>query len=48
MDWEAIGLETFTLEELDKEMKEYPERFTQDIKDMIIDYREYLVPANQL
>ncbi len=47
-DWEAIGLETFNLQELKEDIKKYPDRFTEDIKFMIEKYKNYLVPVKDL
>ncbi|MFA6322677.1 MAG: NUDIX domain-containing protein [Candidatus Buchananbacteria bacterium] len=43
-DGEAIGLETFSVKELEQEIKENPENFTEDIKYVFKKYKKYLVP----
>jgi len=43
-DGESSGIETFSLKELEQEIKEKPEKFTEDIKFMIKKYRKYLKP----
>jgi isopentenyldiphosphate isomerase len=43
-DGESSGIETFSLKELEKDIKENPEKFTEDIKFMLKKYRKYLKP----
>ncbi|MBN1156621.1 NUDIX domain-containing protein [Candidatus Woesearchaeota archaeon] len=41
-DCESCGIETFSLEELDEEIKRNPDKFTEDIKFMINKYRKFI------
>ena len=45
-DGESSGLETFSLNELEVELQKYPEKFTEDLKYMVKNYRNYLRPLN--
>ena len=44
VDGESSGIEVFSLEELEEEIKEKPEKFTEDVKFMIKKYKKYLKP----
>ena len=44
VDGESSGVEVFSLDELKGEMKENPDKFTEDIKFMIKKYGKYLKP----
>ncbi|MCD4705218.1 NUDIX domain-containing protein [bacterium] len=44
IDGESSGIEVFSLKELEKKIKEKPEKFTEDTKFMIKKYRKYLKP----
>ena len=44
VDGESSGIEVFSLNELEKEIKERPEKFTEDTKFMIKKYRKHLKP----
>lgn len=44
IDGESSGIELFTIEELINEIKETPNKFTEDIKFMINKYKEFLIP----
>lgn len=44
VDGESSGIETFLLEELKKEIKNKPEKFTDDLKNMVENYEKYLKP----
>ncbi|KKT01005.1 MAG: NUDIX hydrolase [Candidatus Nomurabacteria bacterium GW2011_GWF2_43_8] len=46
-DGESSGLETFSIEELLKELKKNPEKFTDDLKYMVENYKEYLIPLKK-
>ncbi|MFA5211434.1 MAG: NUDIX domain-containing protein [Patescibacteria group bacterium] len=43
-DGESSGIEVFSLDELKKEIKQNPDKFTEDIKYMINRYEKYLIP----
>jgi isopentenyldiphosphate isomerase len=43
VDGESSGIEVFSLEELKEEIKENPEKFTEDIKFMVEKYEKFLV-----
>ncbi len=47
-DGESVGVEIFTLAELEKELKAHKEKFTEDLKFMIEKYRKYLVPISKV
>jgi len=47
-DGEAIGVECFTKEELEEDLKNHPTKFTEDLKFMVKRYGELLVPKTQL
>ncbi len=47
-DGESTGIEVFTLDELEKRIKEEPGQFTEDLKFMIKKYRKYMVPVEKL
>ena len=47
-DGEASGIETFSLEELEQDLKNNPEKYTEDLKFMIDRYAEYLVPLKKI
>lgn len=42
-DGESSGLETFSLEELEEQLKTNPEKFTEDLKYMVKHYKQYLI-----
>ena len=44
IDGESSGIELFLLDELEDEIKNYPEKFTDDIKFMVKKYEKYLKP----
>ena len=44
VDGESSGVEVYRLEELEKEIKNNPDKFTKDIKMMVEKYREFLKP----
>ncbi len=44
IDGESSGIEVFSLEELENEIVESPDKFTEDIKFMIERYKKFLVP----
>ena len=44
VDGESSGIEVFSLEELNEEIKSNPDKFTEDIKFMIEKYKEYFKP----
>ena len=44
VDGESSGIEVFALDEIEEEIKENPDKFTEDIKLMIEKYKEFLVP----
>ena len=45
IDNEACGLQTFTAEELEEEVKESPQLFTEDMKYIIKKFKHILKPA---
>jgi isopentenyldiphosphate isomerase len=47
VDGESTGIEVFSLDELNEEIKNTPEKFTEDIKFMIKKYKKHLVPIKQ-
>jgi hypothetical protein len=47
-DGEATGIEVFSLDELKLELKEHPEKFTEDLKFMIEKYEKYLVSISEI
>ena len=44
VDWESSWIEVFSLKELQKEIENNPNKFTEDIKFMVEKYRKYLIP----
>lgn len=46
VDGESSGIEVFSLDELKKEIKSNPDKFTEDIKFMIKKYRKFIKPIN--
>jgi isopentenyl-diphosphate Delta-isomerase len=46
VDGESSGIEVFSLEELKEEIKQNPDKFTEDLKFMIKNYEKYLHPIN--
>jgi isopentenyldiphosphate isomerase len=46
VDWECSGIEVFSLEDLKNEIKNTPNKFTEDLKYMIDKYSDVLVPIN--
>jgi len=46
VDGESSGIEVFSLDELKKDIKGNPDKFTEDLKYMIKEYEELLVPIN--
>jgi len=47
VDGESSGIEVFSLEELNDEIKNNPTKFTEDIKFMIKNYNQYLRPIEK-
>lgn len=47
VDGESSGIEVFSLEELKEEIKENPDKFTEDVKFMITKYKKYLRPIKK-
>jgi len=47
IDSESCGIQVYTLDELDEEMKASPETFTEDMKYIMKKFREILKPAPQ-
>jgi len=47
VDGESSGIEVFSLEELKQEIKENPDKFTEDLKFMIKKYEKYLKPIKR-
>jgi len=47
VDGESSGIEVFTLDELDNEIKKYPDRFTEDIKVIIKKYKKFIKPIKK-
>ena len=45
VDGESSGIEVFSLEELEDEIKNNPTKFTEDIKFMVKNYKQYLRPV---
>ena len=43
-DGESCGIEVFSVEEFEKDIQENPHKFTEDVKFMIMKYRDQLVP----
>ncbi len=48
VDWESSWIEVFSLSELEEEIIENPNKFTQDIKFMVSRYKKYLVPLSRI
>ena len=48
VDGECSGIETFSIDELEAEMKANPMKFTNDTKVMYEKYKKYLVPLRQV
>jgi hypothetical protein len=46
VDGESSGIEVFSLPELEDDIKNNPEKFTDDVLFMIQKYRELLIPIN--
>ena len=46
VDGESCGIEVFSIEDLEKDIKSNPEKFTEDIKIMIKKYRSYIKPIS--
>lgn len=44
IDGESSGIEIFSLDELKREIKTNPEKFTEDIKFMVDKYEKFLIP----
>ncbi|MFA4946638.1 MAG: NUDIX domain-containing protein [Candidatus Micrarchaeia archaeon] len=44
MDGESSGIEVFSLDELKQEIREHPDKFTEDLKFMVKKYEKYLKP----
>ncbi|PIN87649.1 hypothetical protein COV12_02695, partial [Candidatus Woesearchaeota archaeon CG10_big_fil_rev_8_21_14_0_10_32_24] len=44
VDGESSGIEVFSLSELKKEIKDNPQKFTEDVKFMVKKYERYLKP----
>lgn len=47
IDGESSGIQLYTKEELEKEIKEKPQKFTEDLKTLFNDYKEYLKPIKK-
>lgn len=47
IDGESSGIEMFYLDELKKEIKNNPDKFTEDLKFMIKEYGKLLIPINK-
>jgi len=45
VDGESSGIEVFSLEELEEDIKDNPDKFTEDIKFMVEKYEKFLVPV---
>lgn len=45
VDGESSGIEVFSMDELKKEIKLRPKKFTEDLKFMIDKYEKYLIPV---
>lgn len=48
IDGESSGIEVFSLEEIQEEISQQPEKFTEDIKYMIQHYESLLIPINKI
>ncbi len=46
VDGESSGIETFSLKELEKEIKENPNKFTEDLKFMVKKYKKHIKPIS--
>ena len=46
-DGESSGIETYSLIELEKEIKTHPERFTQDLLYIVKKYKKFLKPISK-
>jgi len=46
-DGESSGIETFSLLELESEIAKNPDKFTEDLKGMVLKYKDLLVAANK-
>jgi len=44
VDGESSGIEVFSLDELKEEMIDNPDKFTEDVKFMIKEYEQFLIP----
>lgn len=47
VDGESSGIEVFSLDELKEDIKNNPDKFTEDIKFMIKKYEKFLIPIKQ-
>ncbi|MBT4651391.1 NUDIX domain-containing protein [Candidatus Woesearchaeota archaeon] len=47
IDGESSGIELFSLEELEEDIKNNPDKFTEDIKFMVKKYEKYLKPIKK-
>jgi isopentenyldiphosphate isomerase len=47
IDGESSGIQLYTLEELELEIKEKPEKFTEDLKTLFDKYKEYIKPIQK-
>jgi isopentenyldiphosphate isomerase len=47
VDGESSGIKVYSLNDLKQEMKEYPNKFTEDIKFMVKKYEKYLKPIEK-
>ena len=47
VDGESSGILTYSLEELEDEIASSPQNFTDDLKFLIENYRDYICPANE-
>lgn len=48
IDSESCGIQTFTIEEIEQELKEHPEMFTDDMEYIVKKFKHALVPMNVL
>ncbi len=46
VDGESSGIETFSLAQLEKEISNHSDKFTEDLKYMVKNYSSFLVPIN--
>jgi isopentenyldiphosphate isomerase len=48
IDGESSGIEVFTHKELEEELKNNPEKYTEDLQFMFKRYKKYLIPLKEL